>query len=96
MPVPTYDWDPLFINEFNRLSKARQLLFRQTVQQMIADLRAARSFHPRLRVKGVQGAPGIYEMTWDMPDGRATFNFEKPRRAGEAHIHWRRTAGMRS
>jgi hypothetical protein len=91
--VPTYDWDQQFINEFNRLPPADKILFRQAVQQVIADLKAARPFHPRLRVKAVQGTTGIIEVTWDMPNGRATFNFEKPRRAGEAHIHWRRIGG---
>lgn len=43
-----------------------------------------------LRVKPVQGAPGIWEMTWSYrnPDGRATW--EWIRINGEPAIRWRR------
>lgn len=35
------------------------------------------SFPASLRVKAVQGAPGVFEMTWNFsgPDGRATFEW---------------------
>lgn len=34
-------------------------------------------FPSRLRVKGVKGAPGVFEMTWSFagPDGRATWDW---------------------
>jgi hypothetical protein len=43
-----------------------------------------------LRVKSVQGAPGILEMTWSFsgPDGRATFEWRDF--AGESGVFWRR------
>ena len=43
-----------------------------------------------LRVKDVEGAPGIFEMTWSFsgPDGRATF--EWIRIHGELAVRWRR------
>jgi hypothetical protein len=46
-----------------------------------------------LRVKPVQGAPGVWEMTWSFagPDGRATF--EWVRIDGEPAIRWRRVGG---
>jgi hypothetical protein len=50
---------------------------------------AAKRFHPRLRVKRVQGAPQVWEMSW-APDGRATFEYGPEVRPGEAHIIWRR------
>lgn len=45
---------------------------------------------PSLRVKGVTGAPGVWEMTWSFtdPDGRATWEWIKI--DGEAGIRWRR------
>ena len=46
-------------------------------------------FHPRLRVKGVQGHAGVWEMTW-AEDGRATFHYGDEVRAGDPHIVWRR------
>jgi len=43
-----------------------------------------------LRVKRVQGARGVWEMTWSFagPDGRATFEWIEIR--GEPAIRWRR------
>lgn len=43
-----------------------------------------------LRVRDVEGAPGIWEMTWSFagPDGRATF--EWIRIDGEPAVRWRR------
>lgn len=43
-----------------------------------------------LRVKRVQGAPGVWEMTWSFagPDGRATFEWIEL--DGEPAIRWRR------
>ena len=40
----------------------------------------------------MQGAPGIFELTW-APNGRATFQFGEPVREGEVHVIWRRVGG---
>ncbi len=50
------------------------------------------SFPPGLRVKRVQGASGIWEVTF-APDGRATFEYGSEVVAGEAHVLWRRVGG---
>ncbi len=44
----------------------------------------------RLRIKGVKGARGVWEMTWSFtdPDGRATFEWVQI--DGEPAIRWRR------
>ena len=42
-----------------------------------------------LRVTGVRGAEGIFELTW-APDGRATFSYGKSIGGSEPHIVWRR------
>jgi hypothetical protein len=47
------------------------------------------SFPPGLRVKRVQGAEGVWEVTF-APDGRATFMYGAEVRPGEAHVIWRR------
>ncbi len=54
----------------------------------VADLQSGR-FRPGLRVKGVQGAERVFEMTW-ADDGRATFEYGSAVREGETHIVWRR------
>ena len=46
-------------------------------------------FRPGLRVRGVQGAPGAFEMTW-APDGRATGLYGAEQVSGKPHVIWRR------
>lgn len=68
---------------------------------MFADVVAA-SFEPAiengppypggLRIKGVRGADGVWEMTWD-GDGRATFEFGPQVLPGKPHVVWRRVGG---
>lgn len=56
----------------------------------IAALRAdPPAFPPGLRVKRVQGANGVWEITF-APDGRATFAYGTEVIAGEPHVIWRR------
>ena len=87
--VPTHDEFVQFNDEYKRLSLRRKALFRAAMHLMVDDLKGKRPFDPRLRIKGVRGAPGIWEMTW-APDGRATFNYGNAKIPGEAHIIWRR------
>lgn len=54
---------------------------------------ARRPFRASLRVKGVRDQAGIFEMTWDMPNGRATFRYGSERLPGEQHIIWLRIGG---
>jgi hypothetical protein len=91
--MPTNDREGLFLSDFARLSPAQQMLFLKAVRQMVADLKAKRPFRPGLRIKGVQGNPGIFEMTWQMPDGRATFRYSPEVHPGDPHIIWRRVGG---
>lgn len=88
--MPTHDEEPRFLREFFALPQARQRLFRRALRLMVEDMKNRRPFRPGLRVKGVQGHPGVFEMTRDMPDGRATFAYGPERMPGEAHIIWRR------
>src|SRR2546421_7578193 len=62
------------------------------MKQIVADLRAGTGFRPSLRVKGVQGHPRIFEMTW-AGKGRATFEYGPEQKPGEPHIIWRRIGG---
>ena len=87
--MPTYTKLPRFQKDFDQLSADDQERFRQAVEKFIEDLKCGRGFRPGLRVRGVQGAPGIYEVTW-APDGRATFHYGEPIQECEAHVVWRR------
>jgi hypothetical protein len=46
-------------------------------------------FAAALRVKGVQGHPGVYELSFG-DGGRATFEYGHEVRSGEPHVIWRR------
>jgi hypothetical protein len=88
--MPTREVLASFWRDWDRLSPKQQREFRAAVAQFIADLAEGKQgFHPRLRVKRVQGHPGIWEMTWAY-DGRATFQYGNEVHSGQPHIIWRR------
>ena len=87
--MPTYTKLPRFQKDFDQLSADDQERFRQAVEKFVEDLKRGQGFRPGLRVRGVQGTQGIYEMTW-APDGRATFHYGEQIQEGEAHVMWRR------
>ena len=87
--MPTYAWLARFRADFERLTLTQQAAFLTAVQQFVEDLRRDRAFRKGLRVTGIQGAAGIFEMTW-APDGRATFEFGDEVTKGDPHVVWRR------
>jgi len=58
------------------------------VEHFVEDHRTE-TFRRGLRVKAIQGAAGILEMTW-APNGLATFQYGDEITRGEPHIVWRR------
>jgi len=91
--MPTNELLPEFFRDYARLTPAQRDAFKRAVNAFVEDLRDGHQIRASLRVKGVQGHPGIFEMTWDMPDGRATFNYGDERVSGEPHIIWRSVGG---
>lgn len=87
--VPTFAWLARFGTDFDRLTPTQQAAFLAAVVMFVDDLKAGRSFRKGLRVKGIQGATGVFEMTW-ADDGRATFQYGDPIVDDEPHIIWRR------
>lgn len=87
--MPTYQLLPRFLKDFAQLSKPEQGRFREAVKKFVEDLERNQGFRPGLRVRGVEGAEGIFEMTW-APDGRATFHYGNAVEEGHAHVVWRR------
>ena len=89
-----------FLADYRRLSDRERALFQEAVRQINAAY-AARGDRPlphwpaSLRVRAVQGAAGIWEMTWSFsgPDGRATFEIITIE--GEPAIRWRRIGDHR-
>lgn len=82
--------------DYRKLSEAEREQFKQTVAEHFRPAVERRVEDPgsewpkRLRVKGVKGADGIWDMTWHFsdPDGRATWEWTTI--AGESALRWRR------
>lgn len=87
--MPTYAWLARFGADFDSLSPREQTAFLAAIEAFVADLNAGGRFRASLRVKGVKGAPGVFEMTW-AADGRATFEYGRAIAEREPHIIWRR------
>lgn len=92
--MPTYERLPRFDRDYAALSADEKAAFRRAVEKFVEDLERDGRFRKGLRVKAVKSAPGVYELTW-AGDGRATFEFGKPVRAGEVHVVWRRVGTHR-
>ena len=85
--MPTFAQTDRFRRDFAKLTAPQKAAFRATATAT-ADLQTGR-FRPGLRVKGIQGAEGVFEMTW-ADGGRATFEYGSAVREGQTHIIWRR------
>ena len=86
--MPTFAQTDRFLRDLAKLTVAQKAAFRAAVAKFVADLPSGR-FRPGLRVKGVQGAADVFELTW-AADGRATFEYGPVVREGETHVAWRR------
>jgi hypothetical protein len=87
--MPTFKIRPRFRKDYEALSTDEKERFQQAVEKFVEDLDRGRGFRSGLRVKGIQGTRGIFEMTW-ADDGRATFEYGPPVREGQVHVVWRR------
>ena len=90
--MPTHKEDESFWRDWQRLTEDQLDAFLLAVDKMVDDIKAGRGFRKGLRVKGVQGHPSIFEMTWAV-DGRATFSHGTSPHPGDVHIVWRRIGG---
>jgi hypothetical protein len=84
-----------FKADYRRLSQSDQALFKRALPDFIAAcdryaLEPSLAWSASLRVKDVERAPGIWEMTWSFsgPDGRATFDWVQV--DGQLAVRWRR------
>jgi hypothetical protein len=84
-----------FDSDYRGLGDPEARLFRKSLESFVpaCDRYAAdpsAKWPAALRVKAVEGAPGVWEMTWSFsgPDGRATFEFVQI--DGSLGVRWRR------
>ena len=87
--MPTFERLRQFDRDFAALSDDQRRAFRAAVLKFVEDLARGQGFRKGLRVKGIRGAAGVFELTW-AADGRATFSYGDSRRGGEPHIVWHR------
>ncbi|MGW3653540.1 hypothetical protein [Streptomyces sp. NPDC000878] len=88
--MPTYETLPRFTADLQHLTPAQRQRFRRVVlDAFVPDLRSGRQFRPGLRIKRVQRAPGVFELTW-AGNGRATWQYGPEIVTGVPHIVWRR------
>lgn len=92
--MPTFERLARFDREFRRLPRELQRAFLAMLPLFVTALKEKPpAFPPGLRVHRVQGATGIWEITF-APDGRATFEYGDQVLAGEPHVIWRRTGQL--
>ncbi len=84
--MPTYEATERFWREHRHLSAQQRAAFKRAVEHFVADLEEGQ-FRAGLRVKGIVGMPGCFEMTWDR-DGRAIFTYGTEARPGVTHVVW--------
>ena len=90
-----------FLSDHSKLSDSEKAKFRVAVvtlnETYTTHLESGSEDRPKwpksLRIRDVEGAPGIWELTWSFsgPDGRATFEYFDEGR--ERAIRWRRIGG---
>ena len=96
-----FEVTPAFESDWARLSKNERSTFRAVVTEQFHPACERRQADPAapwpasLRIRDVEGAPGVWELTWSFagPDGRATFEWIQV--DGEPAIRWRRVGGHR-
>lgn len=94
-----FERTPAFDGDWKRLTEPERATFRAAGQGDFHPACERRRVDPaapwqkRLRIRDVEGAPGIWELTWSFsgPDGRATFEWVEI--DGEPGIRWRRIGG---
>lgn len=87
--MPTFERLQRFDRDLAALSPDQRRAFVAAVKKLLEDLGQGQVVRRGLRVKGIRGAPGMFELTW-AGDGRATFSYGRSIREGEPHIVWHR------
>ena len=91
---------PSFASDHSSLTTAEKRLFRASVKKFnracdrFVESGMSSGWPASLRVKKVEGAPGVWEMTWSFsgPDGRATWQWDTVEDENGKHpaVLWRR------
>ena len=88
--MPTHDEEDSFLRDVRRLSREDYAAFCLAVRKLAEDLDRGGPIRASLRVLPMTDHPGIWEMTGEGKDGRATFAFGPAVIPGKRHVIWRR------
>lgn len=91
--MPTHEEAEEFLQDLAKLTDAQLRHFRRCVQRFAQDLDNGGTFRASLRVKPVKGRAGLWELTWEGNDGRATFAYGPEHVPGKRHVIWERIGG---
>jgi hypothetical protein len=86
--VPLYERTSRFLRDYEDLTPEQRAQVKVALREFLEDL-PSRQFRRGLRVKQLRGYPGVWEMTWEYHDGRATFEYGDTSK-GEPDVVWRR------
>ena len=87
--MPTFQTTSRFDRDWKQLTTDSRSRFERVISDHFVPDLAHGACRAALRVKGVQAAVGVFEMTW-APDGRATLSYRRQQRLGEPHVIWLR------
>jgi hypothetical protein len=91
--MPTHEEEEAFLRDIDDLTDTQYQRFRRIVRRLAQDLDRGGDIRASLRVKPMAGHPGVWELTWEGEDGRATFSFGPEKIPGKRHVIWRRIGG---
>jgi hypothetical protein len=90
--MPTHEEEESFQRDLDDLTPEQYARFRRAVRRLAEDIDRG-EIRSSLRVKPMVDHPGIWEMTWEGADGRATFRYGPEHIPGKRHVIWRRIGG---
>ena len=90
--MPTRDVGETFWRDYDQLTPEQQRRFLRVLRRFIQDVDTG-TFRASLRVKSLVNHPGIWEMTREGNDGRATFSYGPETIPGKRHLIWRHIGG---
>lgn len=87
--MPTFEPLLEFWQDFDKLTREQKAAFLRAKDEFIEDVDRG-VFRGSLRVHALKGKRGIFSMTFEGNDGRATFRYGKEITPGKKHIIWLR------
>lgn len=84
-----YSYTRRFGRDYKKLTREQRGRFDLALRRFLLELDDREEFSRGLRVKGVQSASGIFEMSW-AADGRMTWSYDHPDADGTLHVILRR------